>query len=98
MVDAGEMEDMLAPLDKRLRHLEITGGFVQGLGFVLNACPPSLWPPIIACLWCACPLAPLALAPHNRLPLVCLPPCPPCLPSSLPSCPSWPSCRLAFLA
>ncbi len=26
MVDEGEKEDMLAPLDKRLRHLEITGG------------------------------------------------------------------------
>ena len=25
MVDEGEKEDMLAPLDKRLRHLEITG-------------------------------------------------------------------------
>jgi hypothetical protein len=26
MVDGGEKDDMVAPLDKRMRHLEITGG------------------------------------------------------------------------
>ena len=40
MVDAGEKEDMMAPLDKRVRHLEITGGCVWwgGSGWLGGRC------------------------------------------------------------